>query len=172
MILKEEVFSVGTLLKTHGTNGEFAFSSDYDIFDELEIPFIVLQPEGLFVPFYIEEVRMQNTENGIIKLERIESDQAAAEYTGMTIFLPKIYLDEIESEELDAAYFIGFTLIDAKKGVIGKIVEIDDATENVLFVVENDEDELLIPAADEFVVEMDHDKETVIMDLPLGLLEL
>ncbi len=172
MILKEKVFPVGTLTKTHGTKGEIAFSVNYTIFEEVDVPFIILEPQGLFVPFYIEEIRMKDEESGIIKLERIESDQAALEYVGMTIFLPKIYLEEMEEEELVADYFLGFNIVDVKKGVVGKIIELDDSSENVLFVVEKEGEELLIPVADEFVVEIDHDNRVLMMDLPLGLLEL
>ena len=39
----------------------------------------------------------------------------------------------------------------------GKIVDIDDSTDNVLFIVENDNsDDIYIPVADEFVYDIDH----------------
>ena len=40
---------------------------------------------------------------------------------------------------------------------------------NVLFIVEHDGEELMIPAADELVLEIDDDAQTILMDLPAGL---
>ncbi len=172
MILKEELFPVGKINKTHGTKGELNFSSNYNIFEEIDIPFLIMEPEGLLVPFYIESVRMINDENGIIKLERVDSDERASEFIGETIYLSKIYMQEIEEEELALDYFIGFEIIDTKTGRVGRISSIDESTENILFIVENDKDELFIPATDDFIIEIDHEKNTLIMDLPLGLIEL
>lgn len=173
MILKNEVFPIGKITKTHGTKGELNFVVDYDIFQNVDIPFIFMEPEGLFVPFYIENIRMKNSENGIIKLERIDSDEKASEYIGQSIYLPKIYMEEIndDDDELTLDYFIGFELIDVKKGKIGIINGYDDSTDNALFLVEVHNDEIMIPAADDFIVEIDHDKQEILMDLPLGLID-
>ena len=86
-----------------------------------------------------------------------------------------------EYEELAAEYgcdeepadlFIGFKVIDVESTKeIGTIVDIDDSTENVLFVVEDAEErEVLIPIAEEFIDGIDHDGRCIYMNLPLGLL--
>ena len=63
-------------------------------------------------------------------------------------------------------------VIEAEGGkVIGEIVDVDDSTENVLFVVEHAEGrEVLIPIAEEFIDGIDHDARRIFMNLPLGLL--
>jgi 16S rRNA processing protein RimM len=52
---------------------------------------------------------------------------------------------------------------------LGEIVAIDDQTENVLFIVDRDGEELLIPAADDLILEIDDEAQTIRMDLPAGL---
>ena len=54
-------------------------------------------------------------------------------------------------------------------GPIGEIVDINDLTENVLFIVEHEGEEIMIPAADDLILGIDDENETILMDLPQGL---
>ena len=53
--------------------------------------------------------------------------------------------------------------------IIGQIVEIDDSTANVLFVLDNDS---LIPVGAVEVLDIDPDNHIMIVELPEGLLEV
>lgn len=172
MILKEEIFLIGQITKTHGLKGELSFTTTSSILDEVDVPFIVLEPEGLLVPFYLEHVRMKTDTTGLLKLERIDSEEQAREYVGLTIYLPNMFLDEMEDTEFETEYFVGFEIIENQKGSIGRITAVDDSTANALFVVETESGEVLIPIADEFITEIDHDRKTISMKLPEGLLDL
>ena len=55
---------------------------------------------------------------------------------------------------------------------VGEIVDVDDSTANVLFRIEVDDKELLVPAVDEFVVDIDTENETIELDVPTELLDL
>jgi 16S rRNA processing protein RimM len=54
---------------------------------------------------------------------------------------------------------------------LGQITDIDDATLNTLFVVDYQDDELLIPACEEFIIDIMPDERRILMQLPEGLLE-
>ena len=69
-------------------------------------------------------------------------------------------------------YFIGFTITDSHAGTLGTITAVDDSTENVLFVVDHKGDELLIPANDDFITQIDSENQTIHMQLPEGLIGL
>ncbi len=172
MILKEEIFPIGQITRAHGLKGELSFTTTSSILDEVDVPFIVLEPEGLLVPFYLEHVRMKTDTTGLLKLERIDSEEQAREYVGLTIYLPNMFLDEMEDTEFETEYFVGFEIIENQKGSIGRITAVDDSTANALFVVETESGEVLIPIADEFITEIDHDRKTISMKLPEGLLDL
>lgn len=172
MILKEEIFPIGQITRAHGLKGELSFTTTSSILDEVDVPFIVLEPEGLLVPFYLENVRMKTATTGLLKLERIDSEEQAREYVGLTIYLPNMFLDEMEDTEFETEYFVGFEIIENQKGSIGRITAVDDSTANALFVVETESGEVLIPIADEFITEIDHDRKTISMKLPEGLLDL
>ena len=58
-------------------------------------------------------------------------------------------------------------------GELGEVVEVDTATVNTLFVVEQEDgEELLIPAQEEFIVEINQEKKLITVELPEGLLNL
>lgn len=57
-------------------------------------------------------------------------------------------------------------------GYLGEIIDVDDATMNVLFVIEKkDGEELLLPAHEEFIVDLDKKKRILKVNIPEGLLE-
>ena len=67
-----------------------------------------------------------------------------------------------------------FQLVDEQTcNAIGTIVDVDETTINTLFVVEDQQNnELLIPASEEFIKEVDVDKKTIKVTLPQGILDL
>lgn len=172
MILKEEIFPIGQITKPHGLKGEMAFTTNSTILEDVDVPFIILEPEGLLVPFYLENVRMKTDTTGLIKLERVDSEEQAREYIGLSIYLPNMFLDEMDDAEFETEYFVGFEIIENQHGNIGKITTVDDSTANALFVVETESGEVLIPIADEFITEIDHEGKTIYVNLPEGLLDL
>jgi len=172
MIKKEELFPIGQITKPHGVNGEMAFSFTTDVFDTENVPFFVIEMQGIMVPFFIDEYRFKSNETALLKLEGINSDEQARAFSGLTLYLPKQYLEQVEDTEIELDYFVGFTLIDSNSGEIGIIAEVDQTTENALFVIPTANDELLIPVGEDYIVEIDHENKRIIVDLPLGLLEL
>ena len=172
MILKSSVFPIGQIIKPHGVNGEMSFSFTSDVFDSEDVPYFVFEKEGILVPFFLDEYRFKSNSTGLLKLDGISTDDQAREFAGLTIYLPKTYLDKVEDTEIELDYFAGFKLVDAEKGELGIISEVDQTTDNVLFVIPTADDELLIPAGEEYIEEIDHDKKIIYVRLPEGLLDL
>jgi len=172
MIRKEDIFPIGQIIKPHGITGEMAFSFTSDVFDTEDVPYFIIEIQGIMVPFFIEEYRFKSNETALVRLEGVKNDEKARAFSGLTIYLPKHYLEKVEDTEIELDYFVGFTLIDLQRGEIGLISEVDQTTENALFVIPTAEDELLIPVGDDYIREIDHENKRITVDLPLGLLEL
>lgn len=172
MIYKSDVFPIGQINKPHGVNSEMSFSFTSDIFDREEIPYFVFEIQGILVPFFLEEYRFKGSATGLMKLEGVINEEQARAFYGLTIYLPKKFLEKVEDTEIELDYFAGFSLIDAEKGLLGVISEVDQTTENVLFVIPTKNDELLIPAGEEYIEKIDHDKKIIFVRLPEGLLDL
>jgi len=172
MISKNDVFPIGQITKPHGVNGEMSFSFTTDIFDREDIPYFIFDMQGILVPFFLDEYRFKGSTTGLLKLGGVTSDEQARGFAGLTIFLPKSYLEKVEDAEIELDYFAGFSLVDSEKGLLGVISEVDQTTDNVLFVIPTKNDELLIPAGEEYIEEIDHEKKIIYVKLPEGLLDL
>jgi 16S rRNA processing protein RimM len=172
MILKSDVFPIGQVTKPHGVNGEMAFSFSSDVFDREDVEYFVIEVDGILVPFFLTEHRFKGNNTGLVKLDGVTTDDQARHFSGLTIYLPKQYLEKVEDSEIELDYFVGFSLVDAQAGLLGSVFEVDQTTDNVLFVIAKEDDELLIPAGEEYIQEIDHEKKIIYLSLPDGLLDL
>jgi len=174
MIKQEEVFRIGKIGKPHGVKGEVSFMFDDDVFDRVDADYLVLQVDGILVPFFFEEYRFKSGETALIKFCDIDTKERAQELTGCEVFFPKSLSDRDESE-LCLQDTEGFTLVNGadEDRIIGTVTYVDDSTQNILFNVRTPEGkDILIPAADEFITNVDVGNRTITVNLPEGLLEI
>ncbi|MCQ2111758.1 MAG: ribosome maturation factor RimM [Bacteroidaceae bacterium] len=173
MIKKEDTYKIGQIGKPHGLKGEVIFNFTDDIFDRVDCPYLICEVEGILVPFFLEEYRFKTDSSALLKFDGIDSVEDTRQIVGSDVFFENKFIEESDEEEVSLSYFVGFNAIDSEGNAIGEIVDIDDNTENWLFVVEDSEGkEILIPAHEEFIIDINHKKKTIEMDLPEGLLEL
>ena len=172
MIEREELIKIGRFNKPHGVKGELSFTFTDDVFDRTDCPYIVCEIDGIFVPFFIEEYRFKSDTTALMKLEDVDNETDARAFSLLDVYFPQSYYGTEGEEEAPSDYFIGFTVVDSERGELGKIVAVDDSTENVLFEIDHDGRELLVPAVDEFVSEIDEENRRLYMNIPEGLLTL
>ena len=169
MIKKEDVYKIGRLGKAHGVKGEVSFQFDDDIFDTADADYLILDIDGILVPFFMEEYRFRNDSLALIKFCDVDTQQRASELTGCDVYFPRSIADE-QAEGLSLSSLVGFDLIDANgKGKVGTIAAIDDTTQNILFELE---DGTLIPASDDLITNIDTTRQQITMQIPEGLLTL
>jgi len=175
MIKREDLIEIGQFNKPHGIKGEISFTFTNDIFDESECNFLLCEIDGIFVPFEIESYRFKSDTTALIKLVRIETDSQVKFLTNLEVYFPKQYMTDNKVSENIASwdYFIGYKIIDSALGEIGSIVDVDETTINVLFVVEQVEgNEILIPASEDLIEKIDTDNKKIWIMMPEGLIEL
>lgn len=171
MIKKEEVFKIGVINKPHGVKGEVSFSFTDDIFDRVEdCDYLILMMDGILVPFFWEEYRFKSDNVALVKFEGIDTAERARMFTNVEVYFPKKYMDE-QDEITSWNFFVGFQVNDVRHGALGEIVDVDDATMNVLFVIEKEGEELLLPAHEEFILDLDKKNRVLIVEIPEGLLD-
>ena len=171
MIKQDNLFPIGQIQKPHGIKGELSFSFNTDAFDRDDCLFFILEIEKIFVPFFVEEYRFKSKNSGFVKFEDIDNENEARELCGKTIFIQKKFMAEVDDENVsDIRYFVGFEIIDDKnKTSLGKIIAVNDDTANILFELENN---ILIPFSEEYIIDINHSKRQIFMQLPDGLLDL
>lgn len=173
MIKKEEVYKIGLFNKPHGIHGELQFTFTDDIFDRVDCDYLICLLDGIFVPFFIEEYRFRSDSTALVKLEGIDTVERARMFTNVEVYFPVKHAEEAEDGELSWNFFVGFRMEDVRHGELGEVVEVDTTTVNTLFVVEQEDgEELLIPAQEEFIVEINQEKKLITVELPEGLLNL
>jgi 16S rRNA processing protein RimM len=169
MLKKEDFVYYGKFLKPHGTKGEIGLQSDgFTLGDDCD--YVACDIDGILVPFFFETIRSKSSDISIVKVERMESAEDVRFLTNRDTYIPRQWVEE--SEELTWSYFKGFKAIDTELGEFGEIVDVDDSTMNTLFVVEGENDETLIPAQEEFIVNIDHKNKEIIFELPEGLVSM
>jgi len=169
MIREDEVVHIGRLGKPHGVKGEMTFTFNTDVWDRVEAEYLILLVDGIWTPFFLEEYRFRTDSSALLKFRGVDNIDDAQELCGVDVYFPKQLLPEDGEAEYTWKYFEGFRLRDYKVGDLGKIIRADDSTQNVLFELQSGR---LIPAVEDFISEIDHDKGMIYMQLPDGLLDL
>ena len=169
MIRKEDVYKIGRIGKAHGVKGEVSFNFDDDVFDRVEAEYLILEVDGILVPFFMEEYRFRSDSTALVKFEDIDTQERARELTNCDVYFPRDLADD-EEEVLTYSFLVGFDIVEAKTDKkVGVIASIDDSTANILFELE---DGRLIPASEELITDIDKDKKTITINLPEGILDL
>ena len=169
MIKKEDVYKIGRIGKAHGVKGEVTFNFNDDVFDRVDAEYLILEVDGILVPFFMEEYRFRSDSTALVKFEDIDTQDRARELTNCDVYFPRELSDNVE-EEITWSFLVGFSIVDAQSGKnVGTIASIDDNTMNILFELE---DGTLIPASEELIRDIDKDNKTITIALPEGILEL
>jgi 16S rRNA processing protein RimM len=172
MIRKEELFQIGQFAKPHGIKGEIALVTTYDVFDDVEEPYLVCEMDGILVPFYIENCRPKGNSVILVKLENINDEASIRAFANKAVYYPLTALKEDSDEEFTWTHFIGYTLEGEEQGRIGVVTDVDDSTLNILFSVESYGKELLIPVAERLICSIDQENRILTVSLPEGILDL
>lgn len=174
MIRQEEVYKIGKIGKPHGVKGELTLFFDDDVFDRVEAEYLVLNIDGILVPFYMDEWRFKTGETALIKFCDINTKEEASELTGCEVFFPK-HLSDRGEDELTWDEIKGFSIIDENNGdsYIGRVTDIDTTTVNTLLEVETKAgNTVLIPANENIIVEVGSKEKLIKVNLPEGLIDL
>lgn len=169
MIKQEEVYKIGRLGKAHGVKGEVSFLFDDDVFDRVKADYLVLEIDGIMVPFFMEEYRFRNDSVCLVKFCEVDTQQRASELTGCDVYFPRALAEEAD-ETPSLASLVGFRIVDAATDkTVGTIASIDDQTQNILFELEGGQ---LIPANDDLIEDLDMGSQQITMNIPEGLLDI
>ena len=176
MITRDELIAIGHYNKPHGVAGEISATVDVDWELLRELSCLVSDIDGIFVPFFVNAIRPKSGDTVLLTIDGIENEKDVASLVNRDIYaLKRDYRQESIDADADGYpldFFIGFELQDSDGSRVGKITDVDEQTENAIFIVDRDGSDLMVPATDDLIVEFDVDKKLMVMDLPTGLLDL
>lgn len=175
MIQNTEIIAIGLLLKPHGIKGEITMHIDRDV-DVASLRCIVLNIDGIYVPFFIDSTRPRSSESVLISISGIDSEVKAQDICGKDVFALRTDINSFTSEDDSNGFYlsdlIGYKLVADNGTYLGEVESFDDSTENWLLIVKNENTTIYIPIADEFIVGINNKDLVLTMSLPDGLIDL
>ena len=89
MITREEIIEIGIFNKAHGVKGEISATIDCEIDVFRKFSCIVVEIDGIFVPFFAESIRPKSQETVLLNIDGFDSDVAVKILVNKTIYVLK-----------------------------------------------------------------------------------
>lgn len=167
-----EYFNIGKLVAVHGLNGELLLSHELGKKTSLKGLQAIFTEEkkGSFLPWFIETTRIKSDSEVYIKLEGVNSREAAMKLSPKPVWLSEADFKKFAAKSAPAS-LLGYIIIN-KNEPLGEILELIEQPHQLLCRLEIRGKEVLIPLHGETLQKVDHKKKEVLVKLPDGLLEI
>lgn len=130
---------------------------------------LIAEIEGLKVPFRIESREERGRGLLAVRLNEVENESDARPLIGADVFFAPEHAEERESSDTHSpGCMVGYKTYDKTEGFIGTVERVDDSTANTLLYLKGD-GEIIIPFNGDFLLKLDHEKRTLLLDLPEGV---
>lgn len=163
---------VGYVHRTHGVKGELQATWDNSLnVNPQDIESVFIEIDGIPVPFFISSSKYRASEKIIIKLDEVDDLHSADELVGHELLILSEQVPDDDNLTLDD--LVGYQLMSVQNQVVGTIERYEEFNLNsVFYVISQQGEELIIPAVEELILEVDVDEKIVLMEIPGGLLNL
>ena len=123
-----------------------------------------------FLPWFIESAKARSENEILLKLETINTREAAAKLSQKEVWLPEEDFKRL-SAKAAPANLLGYTVInDTEK--LSEILEVIEQPHQMLCIIEINSKEVLIPLNESTLQKVDKKNRQVVVSLPDGLLEV
>lgn len=160
-----EKIKVGTIINTHGIKGELKIErTGIEEFD---------RDINYYIEDFKEEFQIKNSRvhkgNYIITLDGYNNINDVLKFKGKSIYISSDDLIDLDNDEFYIKDLIGIEVIDSNNNKIGKVVDVLEYDVNDVYVIKNDDTEILIPAVSEFIIDIDLEKNKMKVKLIEGM---
>jgi 16S rRNA processing protein RimM len=164
--------SIGKLVATFGVKGEVILSHRLGAETDLQglETFFIENKKDEMLPYFVEYTRAKNEEEVYIKIEGIESKEAAGKLLQKTVWLSEEDFRQY-ADATSPISFLGYHIIDQDVD-LGEILEIIEQPHQVLCRIDLEGNEALIPLHQDTLLEIDQDEKRIYVELPDGLLDI
>jgi 16S rRNA processing protein RimM len=164
--------SIGKLVATFGLGGELVLRHELGkktALKDLEALYIEVKRDEL-LPYFITTARAKNEEEIFLKLEGIDTKEAAQKIVQKQVWLEESDFHQYAGKSAPIS-LLGYHIIDNGTD-IGEILEVIEQPHQVLARIDLDGKEALIPIHQQTLLNIDKSKKQVHMELPDGLLDV
>ena len=167
-----QYFKAGKLVAVHGLKGELIMKHELGkktSLKDLKAIFIEDRKDS-FIPWFIETAKARSANEVLLKLETIDTREAAAKLSQKEIWLTEEDFKRLSAKSAPAN-LLGYTIVNDKER-LSEILEVIEQPHQLLCRIELNQKEVLIPINENFLRKIDHKKKEVIVVLPEGLLDI
>jgi 16S rRNA processing protein RimM len=167
-----EYFKIGRFLGAHGLKGELLLKHTLgkkSSFKGLQAIFVEERKDS-FIPWFVESARIKNAEETYLKLENVNTREAAIKLAQKEVWLPEPDFKKFVTKNAPIN-LLGYTIMHNNEP-LGEILEIIEQSHQLLCRLTIKGKEVLIPLNEDTLQKADHKKKEVIVQLPEGLLEI
>ena len=163
---KPDLQYLGEFIKLFSFKGEIILYSDNTISFIENLDTVFIDINGALVPFQIKKSKSHKKNIFRLLLEGISSESEAKD------FLKKsVYIDKLENQDNINNIVDNFNVYNNNE-YLGIVISTINKTGQTIIEVKMKEKIVLIPFVDEFIVEINHDLNKILMVLPDGLLDI
>ena len=160
--IEDQYLMIGHIARSHGVKGEVLIISEVfapQLFDEIDLVHIQ-NARGDLVPARIESFRVQKKKNRLsffVKFEHISDRNRAEELKSCPVYVLREKAESLVDDD-EAVDYTEFEIQDDQSHHIGIITGIIESPAHpILEVITDDQEKLLIPFVDEYILSVDVD---------------
>lgn len=173
MINLNNCHKIGITSKTHGIKGNIIVRlQNLNSENILEMEWVFLIMDGLPVPFFVLDWIERSKDSIQVLLEDVNTIEEATKILGAEVFISKQQLNLRNTETQSFKSFIGFSVNDKEKGILGELAEVLEIQNNPVLSIKNQKKEILVPLQDEFVLSTDKENKIIHIQIPDCLIDL
>ncbi len=168
---KDSCVKIGECVKLHGVKGELVIRLIRSIYvEDIDAEYMHFELDGGLVPFKIRSIRPKNDTDILVSFYDAERESTVSRMISSDVYVENDDLDTETYFSEDLSSLTGWLAKDAKIGELGRITDVIEITNNPLFVIDHDGEELLVPANDDLVEDVDEENRILTLNLPEGLI--
>ena len=170
---KGECFYLGKIAKKFSFKGEVLIFLDTDepeLYQNLESVFIEYNKN--LVPFFIEKSAIHRDKFLRVKFEDVDTELEADNMKNLEVYLPLTMLPKLEGNKFYFHEIIGFKVVDQRLGDIGTVHAILDNAAQPIFEIFKGQKQILVPMIDSFIIEVNRKEKELVLNTPIGLVDL
>lgn len=165
--IEDQYQQIGYIARSHGVKGEVLIISDVNapqLFDEIDLAHIQ-NARGDLIPARIESVRVQKKNNRLsffVKFEHVSDRNHAENLKNNPVYVMREKIQSFFSEDDESIDYTEFEIMDDQDINIGVITGIiKNPAHLILEVITNEQEQLLIPFVDEYILAVDEDQKII-----------
>ncbi len=159
-------------MKPHGLKGEVTVVLEDDAPNDISsLDSVFLEQNSRLVPYFIETVSGQGKKT-FLKLEDINSPEAAQQISKQSIYIPRSLRPKLQRGKFYDDEVKGFEVVDYQIGLLGEVDDVVAAGPNRLISLQYQNKEVLIPTNGPFIKSVNKTKRRIEVELPEGFLDI